>query len=64
MKDRVSNSLSRNVILIKIVSGTAECCWVILMTRGSSNAAALDSSAKSSSEMMCYGDNSPIVFNV
>lgn len=63
MKDRVSNSLPRNVILIKIVSGTSECCRVILMKRRSSNAAALDSFAKSSSEMISYGENSLINFN-
>lgn len=63
MKDRASNSCSRNVILIKIVSGTAQCCRGILMKHGSSNAAALDSFAKSSSEMTSFGANC-LVLNV
>lgn len=53
-----SQESSRTVILIKIVSGTAECCRVILM----SCAAALDSFAKSSSEMMTYGEKYPDSF--
>lgn len=55
MKDSVSSSLLRSVILIKIVSDAAECCLVILMKRGSNNSAALDSFAKSSCEMRSYG---------
>lgn len=55
MKDSVSNSLLRSVILIKIVSDAAECCLVILMKRGSNNSSAIDSSAKSSCEMRSYG---------
>lgn len=51
MKDSVSNSLLRSVILIKIVSDAAERCLVILMKRGSNNSTALDSFAKSSYEM-------------
>lgn len=55
MKDSVSNSLLRSVILIKIVSDAAERCLVILMKRGSNNSTALDSFAKSSYEMRSYG---------